>query len=119
MGALYGFSVPLKVFVRKNWNEAWDPAWKEVEWVLMGDPVTTGSNFNTLSGISGKTYNCEFRVNHHASLKLLTKDGRYSVVSDIVTIHKRSKVKLSASNAELFVAYDNVIKDKGQMLQDQ
>jgi hypothetical protein len=117
MGALYGFSVPLKAFVRTHWNEVWDPAWKEVDWVLMGDPVTTGANLNTLSGISGKTYNCEFRINHHASLKLPTKDGRYAVVSDMVTIHRQSKVKLLAPNTELFVAYDNVIKGKKQMLE--
>jgi hypothetical protein len=119
IGALYGFGLPLKAFMRKHWSEAWDPPWKEVDWVLMGDPVTTGANFNTLSGIKGKTYNCEFRVNHHPSLKLLTKDGRYSVVSDIVTIHTQSKVKRLASHAELFVPYDDVVKGKKRVHSDE
>jgi hypothetical protein len=121
MGALYGLSVPLKAFALKHWDECrWDPAWKDVDWVVMADPVTTGANVNTLSGISGKTYNCEFHVNPHASMKLLTKDGRYSVLSDTVSLHwqaaRKAKIASTSGGTELFVAYDNVIKEKKQIL---
>jgi len=111
MGALFGIDVPLQAFVRKHWNPNWDPAWKAVEWVVLGDPVSTGSNFNTLSGIPNKAYNCEFRINNCAEYKVLTKDGRYSVISDLVTIH-RQKAATIRTGAELFVAYDNLIRVK-------
>ena len=114
MGALFGIDVPLQAFVRKHWNPTWDPAWKEVEWVVLGDPVSTGGNFNTLSGIPNKAYNCEFRINNRAEYKVLTKDGRYSVISEVVTIH-RQKAATIRTGVELFVAYDNLIRAKKRL----
>ena len=123
MGALYGFDTPLSSFVSSHWDDSWNPCWKEVDqWVLLGDPVTTGSNLNTLAGLTGgSSYNCEFRVNTRAEMKLRTSDGRYAVSSDMVTVHGRSSgsskqgakaVSRLGPHEELFVAYDHVIKRK-------
>jgi hypothetical protein len=114
MQCLYGFDVPLTNFVQTHWNPKWDEACRDMKWVVMGDPVSIGGNFNTLSGIADKAYNCEFRVDTRSQLKIATRDGRFSVVSDIVTIHKKKGVVLR-DGMELFVAYDNVIKKKNKL----
>jgi hypothetical protein len=119
MTALYGVGVPLHAFVLKHWNEeVWDPAWKEVEWVLLGDPVTTGANINTLTGTAKKVYNAEIHVNCSKDMKVATKDGRYAVLSEMVTIHKQPKVAVKVGD-EIFIAYDNVVKEKQQVLQER
>jgi hypothetical protein len=118
MDALYGIGVSLKCFVQKHWNDKWNPAWKEMDWVLLGDPVTTGANLNTLSGINGMTYNCEFRINYSSDIKLQTSDGRYAIRSDMVTIHKQ-KTAAIATGSELFIPYDNLIKEKEEVMQER
>lgn len=115
MNALYGVEVALKAFAAKHWKATWDPAWKDIDWVVLGDPVTVGANINTLSGAKDKTYNCELRINYSADMKIATLDGRYAVSSDLVTVHRQAKVSI-AHGDELFVAYDNVIRHKLQTL---
>ena len=123
MGALYGVEASaLKTFVQANWDEhRWDAAWKQMDWVVVADPVSVAANINASfgvvkpsavrDGLVSQRSNTRFSCDHRASLKVRQSDGRYTVDCGYMSVHKANDATIKPGD-ELFLSYGALIRDK-------